>query len=126
MASGRLLQPDEPTLQRGRHRFGAISGAQLLQDVLHVDLHGSFGAPDQSGDLRVVEALGHQLEDFRLARGERDARPVFCQPSGDRSGYAAPSDTVRTAASPARMSGWSSAVRIVVGCGVVMRFLQHR
>jgi RimJ/RimL family protein N-acetyltransferase len=43
---------------------------QLLQDVADVVLHGVLADEQLLGDVAVVHALGHQLEDLHLAVGE--------------------------------------------------------
>jgi NAD(P)-dependent dehydrogenase (short-subunit alcohol dehydrogenase family) len=56
--------------QRAGDGLGAGVGAELLARVLHVGAHGRGPDAEATRDLRAGEALGHELEDLVLARGE--------------------------------------------------------
>lgn len=52
------------------HRLGPPARPQLAVDATDV-IADCFGGNDQAlGDLVIAEAVGDQLEDFALARGE--------------------------------------------------------
>ena len=63
--------------QHGEHAAVRLVGgrqAELEEDVRHVLLDGALGDDERLRDQAVGAALGHQCEDFPLARGERFER----------------------------------------------------
>jgi hypothetical protein len=60
--------------QRQGHRLRAADRAQLREDRGDVKLHRVARDGEARGDDPVVRAVGHQLEDLALARGQR--RPL--------------------------------------------------
>jgi len=53
---------DDSPLQAERHGFGAIGGVELLENVEHVHLDGSFGTTERHTDFPVAQSLGHLPE----------------------------------------------------------------
>ena len=59
-----------PRFKRNRDGLGAITGSQLLHDVLDVHFHRFFGDEQTIGDVAVAIAAGNLLEDLDLACGK--------------------------------------------------------
>src|SRR5919202_2569264 len=62
---------DEPAADRVARQLDAVAHAELLEDVGPVRLDGLLADRQQLGDLAVRVALGDELDDLLLARGER-------------------------------------------------------
>src|SRR6267143_3359004 len=74
--SDRLLELDgqESAAQRPRHRLRAARRPELRQDGRDVKLHRMARDGEARGDDPVVGAVGHQLENLTLTRGQRRSR----------------------------------------------------
>src|SRR5467141_4979068 len=74
--SDRLLELDgqESAAQRPRHRLRAARRPELRQDRGDVKLHRVARDGQARGDDPVVGAVGHQLENLTLTRGQRRSR----------------------------------------------------
>src|SRR5882762_7983805 len=74
--SDRLLELDgqESAAQRPRYRLRAARRPELRQDGRDVKLHRMARDGEARGDDPVVGAVGHQLENLTLTRGQRRSR----------------------------------------------------
>ena len=67
----RTLRLDEAAADRVARQLDAVVHAELLEDVRAVALDGLLADHQRVGDLPGAVALGDQLDDLLLARGER-------------------------------------------------------
>src|SRR5262245_16628746 len=77
------LQVNDAAADADGYGLCAIGGAQLVQDVLDVDLDGFLRDEQALGDLAVAMALGDVLQHVALAFGQRFLAEVFGQVGGD-------------------------------------------
>src|SRR5947209_2438422 len=64
------LQLDNAAAHGNRDRLGAVAGAQLLHDVLDVNLDRVFGDEEELGDVAVPIPSGDVLQHVFLAVGQ--------------------------------------------------------
>src|SRR5215212_11793753 len=70
-AAVRSLQLDDAAAEGDGDRLRAVAGAELLHDVLDVNLHGLLGDEELFGDVAVTVPARDQPENVQLALGQR-------------------------------------------------------
>src|SRR5262249_18702433 len=66
-----------------RHRLRAITGAQLLHNMLDVHLDGLFGDEESFGDVAIAIAVGDMLENLDLTLGQGIIAEVLGEMGGN-------------------------------------------
>src|SRR5690348_7006237 len=57
-------------LRRAHRKLGPVVDAELVEDGVKIDLHGSFGDPELRGDVAVPEALADEVDQLAFARSQ--------------------------------------------------------
>src|ERR687893_2676707 len=70
-AAVRSLQLDHAAAEGDGDRLRAVAGAELLHDVLDVNLHRLLGDGEPFGDVAVTVPARDQPEHLQLAPGQR-------------------------------------------------------
>jgi hypothetical protein len=102
--------------------FGAGAGAELGQERTDVELGGVFADAELAGDATIGQALGQQLEDLALARGQGWGRLGWWQWRGGLAG-----EPVEEGASHGRVKDdqawrWQMAAATCVAGGAMGRY----
>src|SRR6185503_5004652 len=67
---GRASQREQTEPRGANHGFGARIGAELGEDLVHVEFRGVLADAEPGRDQLVRKALGDELEHLELAGGE--------------------------------------------------------
>ena len=82
---------NDPTPNGKCHRLRAIGGAEFLQDVVDVALHGTHCEAQGARDAAVILTLRHEMKDVAFTIGQLRAGETLGQARGYNRGHAAPS-----------------------------------
>src|ERR1700760_2130446 len=69
-ASATLIKMNDPALQRGGGRLGAVGHAEFAQQAVDVGFDRGLGNTERPGNLLVAVAADNQLQYLGFARGQ--------------------------------------------------------